>query len=449
MNLRARIGEALARVFSDSERRVARQSFWMNAIFAARLFGGLAAVYMTARILGVDGFGALALISSLCAVVFGLANAAVSTVTTFAARALAEGRTDEAERVFRFSVAFSLAAALVAYAIIAALALAAGGALGIPPEHRSAALAFAAGGALASAVYSARGLLYLADRMGLAALVAAASNLLYVALIAAAWAGGGGLMQVALARAVAETALGLGTLAAAVASAPRAGLAGLLRSASLRVPPDVARFSVAGAWTNGVNSLVNGLDAILLARLAGAAGVSQAGLYGAARRVADIAASVAHLARGAARTEYSALWYAGRGARLRSVALRVNGATLAASLAIVIPLALLRDPIMRYLLGADFADAGAPLLILLLGVLAIPTIRSLTLAAGRPMPTAISALIALIAFAAVISALAPTRGATGAAWARTAFFWTDFAIALPFAIAVFREAGMRKGGGEG
>lgn len=448
MSLRARIGEALSRVFSDSERRVARQSFWMNAIFAARLFGGLAAVYMTARILGVEGFGALALISSLCAIVFGLANAAASSVTTFAARALAEGRADEAARVFRFSVAFSLAAALAAYAVIAALALAAGDALGIPPEHRRAALAFAAGGAPASAVYSARGLLYLADRMGLAALVAAASNLLYVALIAAAWAGGGGLMQVAVARAVAETALGLGTLAAAIASAPRAGLAGLLRSASVRVPADVARFSVAGAWTNGVNSLVNGLDAILLARFAGSAGVSQAGIYGAARRVADIAASVAHLARGATRTEYSALWYAGRGDRLRSVALRVNGAVLAASLAVVIPLALLRDPIMRHLLGADFADAGAPLLILLLGVLALPTIRSLTLAAGRPMPTAISALIALIAFAAVISALAPTRGATGAAWARTAFFWTDFAIALPFAIAVFREAGKRKGGGD-
>lgn len=450
MNLRARIEEALARVFSDSERRVARQSLWMNAAFAARLLGGLASVYMTARILGVEGFGALALISSVCALAYGLAGApAGPTVTTFVTRGLAAGRREEAARVFRFSLAFSLGAALAAYAVITALSLAAGGALGIPPEHRHVAPILALGGLAASANGSALGLLYIADRMGLAALAAAGASLTNVALTAAAWAAGGGIAEVAAARALSDAILGLGTLGAALAVAPSAGLAGLTRSASVRVPKDVARFLASRAWITGANSLANNLDVILLARLAGAGGISQAGLYGAARRVADIAASATRLTRGATRTEYSALWYAGRGARLRRVALRVTGATIAASLAIVIPLAFLRDPIMRYLLGADFADAGAPLLILLLGVLAIPTIRSLTLAAGRPMPTAISALIALIAFAAVISALAPTRGASGAAWARTAFFWTDFAIALPFAIAVFREAGMRKGGGEG
>ena len=443
MNARARMGEALARVFSDSERRVARQSFWMNAVFAARLFGGLAAVYMTARILGVEGFGALALISALCALFYGLANAAIPTVTTFAARALAEGRREEAERVFRFSLAFSLAAALIACAAITALALAAGDALGIPPEHRSAAPVLAAGGALASVNYPARGLLFIADRMELAALASAAAALTRVALIAAAWATGGGMMQVALGMAVADAALGLGTLAAAIAAAPRAGLTGLTRSASVRVPADVARFSVARAWTTGANSIVNGLDAILLARFAGAGGISQAGLYGAARRVADMAAGVAHLTRGAARAEYSALWYAGRGARLRRVALRMTGATFAVSLAVVLPLALLRDPIMRYLLGADFAAAGAPMLILLLGVLAVPTLRSLTVAAGKPMPTVVSSLAALAAFGAITAWLSPTQGATGAAWARTAFFWTDFIIALPFALAVFREAGRR------
>ena len=450
MNLRARIGEALSRAFSDSERRVARQSLWMNAAFAARLLGGLASVYMTARILGVEGFGSLALISSICALAYGLAGApAGPTVTTFVTRALAAGRREEAARVFRFSLAFSLGAALAAYAAITALSLAAGGALGIPPEHRHIAPILALGGLAASANWSALGLLYIADRMGLAALAAAGASLANVALTAAAWAAGGGIMEVAAARAISDAILGFATLGAALAAAPGIGLTGLTRSASVRVPMDAARFLASRAWITGANSLANNLDVILLTRLAGAGGISQAGLYGAARRVADIAASATRLTRGAARTEYSALWHAGRGAELKRVALRATLATMAAALAVFLTLALLRDPIIRFQMGADFAGAGAPLVALLLGGLAVPTLRALTVAAGRPLPTAISTLAALAAFAAAMATLAPARGALGAAWARTAFFWTDFLVVLPFAAATLRDAGRLQGDEDG
>ena len=71
MTLITRISALAARVLTASERRVARQTFWANAIAAVRLLGGIAAVYMSARILGVEGFGALALITALCALVHG------------------------------------------------------------------------------------------------------------------------------------------------------------------------------------------------------------------------------------------------------------------------------------------------------------------------------------------------------------------------------------------
>ena len=75
MTVLTRISALAARVFTASERRVARQTFWANAIAAVRLLGGIAAVYMAARILGVDGFGALAFISALCALAHGRASA--------------------------------------------------------------------------------------------------------------------------------------------------------------------------------------------------------------------------------------------------------------------------------------------------------------------------------------------------------------------------------------
>ena len=444
MTLITRISALAARVLTASERRVARQTFWANAIAAVRLLGGLAAVYMTARILGVEGFGALALITAFCALVHGLANVPSSpTVTTFATRGVAEGRREEAARVFRFSLAFSVCAALAACAAIAALAFAAGDALQIPAEYRSAALALGLGGVFVSANAPATGLLQMADRMRLALAVVVVSTLLYLCALAVIWrTGGGGVTEVALARAAADAMTGLGTLAVAVISAPRAGLSGLTSSASIRVPRDVARFHAARVWISSANALMNNLDVILLTRFAGAAGVSQAGVYSAARRVADVARSPTHLTRATARAEFSALWYAGRQAELRSAALRVSAANFALASATLLILTPLREPIIRALMGEDFvAGAGAALPILLLGALAPLTVRSLLTATGRWRPPAASSTAALAAFLAMTLRLAPAAGATGAAWARTAFFWTDFAVALPFALAALRDGG--------
>ena len=440
MTVITRISALAARVFTASERRVARQTFWANAIAAVRLLGGVAAVYMAARILGVEGFGALAFISALCALAHGLANVPSSpTVTTFATRAVSEGRQDEAARVFRFALAFSLCAALVAYAAIAALALGAGDALAIPAEYRGAALALGLGGVFTSANAAATGLLHMADRMRFALAVVAVSTLLYLCLLAAVWRTGGGVTEVALARAAADAAMGLGTLAVAIISAPRAGIAGLTRSASIRVPSDVTRFHAARVWISSANAVANNLDVILLTRFAG---VSQAGVYGAARRIAEIASRPTDLTRAAARAEFSALWYAGRRAELRRAAFRMSAAAFALALAILLILTPLREPIIRALMGEDFvAGAGAALPILLLAALAPPTVRALTLSTGRWRPAAASSTAALAIFLALMTWLAPTAGATGAAWSRTAFFWTDFAIALPFALTALRDGG--------
>ena len=117
----------------------------------------------------------------------------------------------------------------------------------------------------------------------------------------------------------------------------------------------------------------------------------------------------------------------------------MSAAAFAVAFAILLVLTPLREPIIRALMGEDFvAGAGAALPILLLGALAPPTVRALTLSTGRWRPIAASSTAALAIFLALMIWLAPSAGATGAAWSRTAFFWTDFTIALPFALAALR-----------
>ena len=57
---------------SPSDRRVARQTFWMGSMTAVEVVRGLAQVSITARILGPEGFGALAVIVVVSTLIHGL-----------------------------------------------------------------------------------------------------------------------------------------------------------------------------------------------------------------------------------------------------------------------------------------------------------------------------------------------------------------------------------------
>ena len=62
--MRIQLKALLSPSLSTSERRVARQTFWMGAATGIQLLAGLATVSITARILGPDGYGVLAVIMS-------------------------------------------------------------------------------------------------------------------------------------------------------------------------------------------------------------------------------------------------------------------------------------------------------------------------------------------------------------------------------------------------
>ena len=252
--------------------------------------------------------------------------------------------------------------------------------------------------------------------------------------------GRGGMLEIVLAQIAGVVVNGAGMLAAAVLSAPRAGITGLLRSPSLQVPPDVLRFQTGTFGRTTLSALAYNIDTLLLAQFAGAADV---GLYRAARQITDIAHYPFRPLRNGVQPEYSRQWYAGQGRELRRTALRFTLASGALAAALFGILAIFHQPITRLFLGDEFAGVAPLLLILIPGgffLSSIAGLAALPAAVGRAWPRVAGETAGLLAFAAILLWLTPTQGATGAAWGNTAYYATIGLVLIPFAIAILRQS---------
>ena len=431
----------LSRLIPAADRRLARQTLWLGAITGLQILGGLAQVAMSARILGPENYGALAVIVALATLVYGLlVIPRGEVVTTFVTRAVSEERPAEAAHILRFALAVSQGMALGAYAVIAALSLAAGGLLGIDAAHRDAALLYGLVGFFMATQAPNLALLRLADRLPLGLAAVAAGIAARIALLAAAWYAGGGLTAVVIAYAVGAAVTGAGLFLSAAMSAHRAGVAGLLRSASLKVPPDVARFQTGAFGQSALSALVYNMDAILLAQFAGAAEV---GMYRGARQISDTARYPFQPLTEAAQPEYSRQWYAGRGAALRRTSLRLSLLSFALAAAIFGLVAVFHRPLTRLALGGEFADAAPLLLIMCLGsfiVTGVTALSALPAATGRIRPTLIAEAAGLAVFAAALLWLAPQYGAAGAAWAHLAYGLAFILVIIPAAAIILKRS---------
>ena len=437
-----RIGPALfGQTLSASDRRVTRQTLWLGAIMAVQLLSGLAQVSISARILGPEGFGVLAVIISVTSLVHALASVpGGNAVTTFVTRSVAEGRPEEASRILRFTLAVSLGLSLVAYAIIAALIFTATSLLGIGESFVGAALLFGVVGILAATETPATAVLRLADRISLGLLVTLVGTLARVSLLAVAWLADGRLFDVVLAYVASAAISGAGLLAAAALSAPRAGITGLLRSLSVKVPSDVVVFQIGTFGKTALGALTEHIDSILVAQFAG---VGNAGLYRGARQITDIARRPFRLLINGVQPEYSRQWYSGQGAALRRTSLGFTLLGVALAGVGFGVLAVFREPISRLILGAEFSGAASLLLIMIPGsfvVAGFATLSVLPDATGRIHPSLIAWIAAIAAFLITIFALAPKFGAEGAAWANTTYRIVWCIVLTPFIISILRQS---------
>lgn len=431
----------ILRTFSASERRVARQTLWLNAALGVEFLSGAAQLFLAARILGPDGFGALAVIAAAAALVHGFAAApGGDAVAAFATRSASEGKPWEAANILRFTLAASLGLSFAAYAIIAAALLLADELIGIAPAHRQAAMLYGLVGVFMATQTETQAALRLADRAPLIFAAAAAAALTRVVLLAAVWRGDGGLIEVAFAYVAGAAVYGAGLFAAAALSARRAGMPGLLRSLSIRVPADVRRFQAGVFGRTTIETASWNADAVLVEQ---AAGAQSAGLYRAARQIADAARRPIAMMRLSAQTEHSRQWRSGLGGQLRRSVGRFT--LLAAALAAIGfgLLAAFREPVTRLLLGDAFSESASLLLILIPGAFAASTLApfvSLPLAAGRVAPQLWAMGAGLAVSVPAYFWLAAAYGAQGAAFARVAHVIVSLLVLAPFAASALRES---------
>ncbi len=431
----------IARLLPASERRVARQTLWIGAITAVQLVGGLTQVTISARILGPEGYGVLAIITAVTLLIYGLlAIPGGEAVTAFVTRGVAEGRPEEASRILRFVLALSLGLSLIAYAVIAALTFTASSLLGIDQDHRDAMLLYGMVGIFLVTQTETLAALRLSDRVSLGLAVTVAAFLTRIGLLAAAWLTGGGLLAVVLAHVAGVVVNGGGLLIAATVSAPRAGMTGLLRSVSVRVPPDVIQFQAGAFGKSAIWVLAQNLDVILLAQFTSSADV---GLYRGSRQIIDSTRYPFLPLKDAVQPEYSRQWYSGRVTALRRASLRFTLMTFTLAAAGFGSLAVFHQPITRFILGAEFSGAAPLVLIMLVGSFVSSSVSLLTIlpaAMGRVWPSVAGAAGGLAASFAIIVWLAPRYGAEGAAWANTAYFIVFVAVLLPCIILILRQS---------
>ena len=434
-------GLSIRRGLSASDRRVARQTFWMGAIMVVQILGGLAQVSLSARILGPEGFGILAVIIASTSLIHGVLSApGGDAVTAFVTRGVTEGRPEEAARILRFTLAVSFGLSFISYAVIATLTLTASRLLWIDESYVGATLLYGIVGILMATHMETLSVLRLADRVALGLVITIASTAVRVALIATAWSMNGGLREIVLAHVVGAAVYGVGLLTAAAVSASREGMVDFFRSPSIKVPADVIRFQTGILWRTSIGALNQHLGSILVAQFAS---VADAGLYRAAQQLIDMTKRPFQAIQAGVQLQYSRQWYSSQGKALRRTAFRVTLLSLALAVTGYGLLVFFRGPIILLLLGAEFSDAGPLLLIMIIGTfpaVSILTLTGLPVAAGRVWPSLLRNILSFMISVGVMLWLLPQHGAVGAAWAKTTELMVFTLVPVPFIVSTLRQS---------
>ena len=428
-----------------SDRRIARQALWLGAISATQMLRSLLQVVIAVRILGPDGYGALAVIISTSAIAHGLlAIPGVHTITTYVSRSVAEGRPDLAANTIRLVLATSTCLSVLAYGVICALAVIAAGWLELEPIHINAMLLYGVAGIFLSTHAETLAILRLAERTVMGFLVTLLSALIHVGLLLAVWISNGGLLGVVSASIVGAATSGVLMFVAASFSARRAGAAKLFGSLAIKVPPEVWRFQIGTFGTATVTALAANIDTLVVAHFAGTA---EAGLYRAARQLVEIArAPFAPIAR-SLQAEFSRQWFSLGGVGLRSAARRYTvliAGTAAFGFGV---LAVFREPVVALVYGDAFAAVASLLLIMLPGSLLVCCflgLATLPHATGRVAPPLIAQLAALAASLVVLLAFVPTYQGTGAALAYLTASLTWCLCVTPSVVSILRRSDSRR-----
>lgn len=406
---------------------------------AFELARGVAQITIVFRILGRENYGVLVPIYYATGLLQGgLWVLSDEAITTYTARSLARGRSQEASMILWSCIKLSFALGVAAYVCLALLALASPGLIGVDPSHRGLLLVFGLTAIFMANHKDSLAVLRIADRYHCYFVVALATGVAHLGALWAIWVAGGSLWLVVLVSTGAAAINGGGMFAAALFSARRMGLASAWRGSSMRdMPADVIKFLRTSFWQTKAGTLGWHLDPILAAKVGTDA---QAGVYGVVRRITDALDAVARSVGQVIQTEYSRRWF-GSSEGVRRLWMRCTLALSALALAACGGIFVLRGAV-EHLLGDQFAGGVGTLVYVLPGAfvfLATTATQVLPAAVGRMWPSFVWLAVAVVVQVTAIFLFVPQLGAEGAALSRTLFYLSLAAVAIPLAIPLLRQ----------
>ena len=408
-------------------RRVVRNSGYLLSGGTAAALLSLGQSALSARLLGVAGFGLLGTVTQFATVVNGLTSfrmgqLVVSYVSEFSAR----DQPQHAAAVFKVAGLAEMASSIVAYGLLLLTAPLA--ARYLAPHDPANARLYVLYGLIILAnlmTESSTGLLQVFNQFRLLAVITVSQSALTLALIAAFFLTGGGLVGVLSAYLAGKVGWALATTLAAIVHARRRWGAGWWRAPLSLLAErrrDLIRFAVNTNVTTSLNLVTRDSEILWLSALGTQ---EQVGYYKLALAIRTllitpveplITTTYREVTREVAHRRWDNVRYL-----LRSGSLLSAAWTMPASLGLVI----LGPWLISSVWGPAFLPAYDSLLVLLLGVLAVNIFywnRNVLLPLGMPeYPTKVHLVAAALKVGGIF-ALVPRMGAVGMAALLSVFY---------------------------
>jgi O-antigen/teichoic acid export membrane protein len=407
-------------------------SFAATVVAAVALF---AEAVVLARYLSPAGYGVLLLLIAIPEAVLQLLDFRIrEAMTRYLGGFLAQERRREAVSIVKLLWLLEVAVAGLAFLIVLALSGWAADAIVDRPDLAYLMVIYA-GGLFFAGFDSASGtILRVLDRFALSFGVGCASSVVRLAAILAVVVFGGGLTAIIVARVAAEVigTVIMGTVAiralARVVWDQRHAPIRLLRSQRR----EIARFLVNTNLAGIVRAAATKLDVVLVGLLAGPSTVS---LYKVSIQVGTAPLLVGDALFTAVFPSFARAQATGRRAEMREVAKRTSLLVAVIVLPALLIFALAGGPLIALVFGSFYRAAGVPVTVCLIGICAYVIFfwaQPLMLAAGHAGPLLRRwALAAAVQFA-MLAALVPPLGATGATAALGASFLVIVVLELEF-----------------
>jgi O-antigen/teichoic acid export membrane protein len=415
------------RAQDDLVSRLKNIAHLLTGNFAGALIG-LAAFALTARALGPNDYGILALCFTFTRAIERIVSfQSWQPLIKFGAEAIDRHDVDDIRRLLKFGLLLDMAAAAAAWLVAVAVVIFFSALVGISPETRSFALIYST-----VLLFQISGMptavLRLYGRFSALAYSQVFGSIVRVILSAAGVLLSWGLFEFTLIWMGMQILSSLSMTLLAFLELRRRGVGGILSAGMKGITsrfPGLWRFALSANFSLTIRSSANELDTLLVGFFASPA---SAGLYHIAKRIGRIAQQAGVQVQAVVYPELARLWAAQSIEKFRRVVRHTELMLLAAGLVLVGVVYLTIEPILIWTAGADFV-AAAPLASVQAFAVALTlcgtVMRSALLAMGRESAVLTGVLISTAAFHVTAIALIPLIGAMGANVAHIvmAFIW--------------------------